>query len=83
MAVSLSQKPVVAILEDHDDTREMLEVGLQPEFSTRVFRDATELLSSLEDGNFSAVIADIMMPQMDGFRFIETAAAILVSKSSA
>jgi CheY-like chemotaxis protein len=65
-------KPRVAILEDHDDTRELLRISLDSEFSCRDFADASQLLAELGEGNFSAVIADIMLPGLDGYQFIKT-----------
>jgi CheY-like chemotaxis protein len=65
-------KPRVAILEDHQDTREMLRVALDKDFSIRDFENASDLLAALEEENFSAIIADIMLPGLDGFAFIKT-----------
>ena len=64
-------KPRVAILEDHDDTRELLRISLDGQFSCRDFADASQLLAELGEGNFSAVIADIMLPGLDGYEFIK------------
>ena len=63
-------KPRIAVLEDHDDTREMLRVALENDFSICEFRSASELLSALEEERVSAVIADIMMPGLDGFGLV-------------
>ena len=71
MSESLNPKPHVAILEDHEDTREMLRVGLETDFSITLYGDAAELLAALEPGKFSAIVADIMLPGLDGFGFIE------------
>jgi len=65
-------KPRVAILEDHEDTRELLRISLDSQFSCRDFADASQLLAELGEGNFSAVIADIMLPGLDGYEFIKT-----------
>src|SRR5690349_2794093 len=71
MSESPNPKPHVAILEDHQDTREMLRVALETDFSITVYKDAGELLSALEHGKFSAVLADIMLPGLDGLGFIQ------------
>ena len=65
-------KPRVAILEDHEDTRELLRISLDSQFSCRDFEDASHLLAELPAGNFSAVIADIMLPGLDGYEFNKT-----------
>src|SRR5215471_15121310 len=64
-------KPRVAILEDHEDTRELLRISLDSQFSCWDFADASQLLAELGEGNFSAVIADIMLPGLDGYEFIK------------
>jgi CheY-like chemotaxis protein len=65
-------KPHVAILEDHDDTRELLRVSLQDDFTVSDFREAVELLRALETGTFAAIVADIMLPGLDGYNFVRT-----------
>jgi CheY-like chemotaxis protein len=66
-----SIKPRIAVLEDHDDTRELLLISLASDFSVHDFRDAAELLAALEQGKFSAVVADIMLPGLDGYSFVK------------
>jgi CheY-like chemotaxis protein len=63
-------KPRIAVLEDHDDTREFLTITLGDEFSVLAFRDAVELLSVLNGEKFSAIVADIMLPGLDGYGFV-------------
>src|ERR1041385_7201889 len=67
-----NRRPPVAIVEDHEDTREMLRVGLEADFTVQTYQSARELLSALEREKFSAVIADVMLPGLDGFGFIKT-----------
>jgi CheY-like chemotaxis protein len=63
-------KPLIAVLEDHDDTRELLTIMLGDHFSVQEFRDAVELLSVMQREKFSAVVADIMLPGLDGYGFV-------------
>ena len=70
MSDILKAKPLIAVLEDHDDTREFLMITLGDDFSVQEFRDAVELLSVLQREKFSAVVADIMLPGLDGYGFI-------------
>jgi CheY-like chemotaxis protein len=65
-------KPKIAILEDHEDTREMLRISLESDFSVCDFDNTSELLSALEKEKFAAIIADIMLPGLDGFVLIKT-----------
>ena len=67
-----STKPRIAILEDHEDTRDLLRVALSDAFSVRDFRDAADLLAALEQETFSVVVADIMLPGLDGYALIRT-----------
>src|SRR5690349_16067423 len=63
-------KPRIAILEDHQDTREMLRIALGQEFSIRDFDNTTDLLAAMETEKFAAIIADIMVPGLDGFALV-------------
>jgi CheY-like chemotaxis protein len=65
-------KPRVALLEDHQDTRELLQVALDKHFSILDYENASDLLTALETEKFSAIIADIMLPGLDGYSFIKT-----------
>jgi CheY-like chemotaxis protein len=65
-------KPRIAVLEDHDDTRELLLIFLESEFSVRAFREVSDLLKALEEEKFAAIVTDIMLPGVDGYYFIET-----------
>src|SRR5262249_46368668 len=64
-------KPRIAILEDHQDTREMLGIALGQDFSIRAFDNTADLLAALEKEKFAAIIADIMLPDLDGFALIK------------
>jgi CheY-like chemotaxis protein len=68
-------KPLIAVLEDHDDTREFLTLTLGDHFSVRDFGNAVELLSVLQREKFSAVVADIMLPGLDGYGFVRAVRA--------
>jgi CheY-like chemotaxis protein len=72
MGDAASAKPRVAILEDHEDTRELLRISLDSDFLCQDFADAAHLLAVLDREHFSAVIADIMLPGLDGYEFIRT-----------
>jgi DNA-binding response OmpR family regulator len=64
-------KPRIAILEDHDDTREMLRISLESDFSVRDFDNTADLLSALETEKFAAITADVMLTGLDGFVLIQ------------
>jgi CheY-like chemotaxis protein len=64
-------KPLIAVLEDHDDTRELLLIYLENEFSVKAFREVGDLLTALEQEKFAAIVTDIMLPGIDGYDFVE------------
>ena len=67
MAISGANSPVVLIVEDHDDTREMLQLLLQV-FGCRVIpaHDGEEALSLAEKSIPDLILMDMRMPQLDG-----------------
>ena len=67
MAVTVENNPVVLIVEDHDDTREMLQLLLQV-FGCRVIpaHDGEEALSLAEKSIPDLILMDMRMPHLDG-----------------
>ncbi|HET8695962.1 MAG TPA: ATP-binding protein, partial [Gammaproteobacteria bacterium] len=68
------------VADDNADMREYLRGILQPHWSVTVVADGEQALAALREARFEAVIADIMMPRMDGFtllRAIKTELAAL------
>ena len=67
MAVTVANSPVVLIVEDHDDTREMLQLLLQV-FGCRVIpaHDGEEAMSLAEQSIPDLILMDMRMPCLDG-----------------
>ena len=67
MAIAGANSPVVLIVEDHDDTREMLQLLLQV-FGCRVIpaHDGEEALSLAEKSIPDLILMDMRMPHLDG-----------------
>jgi len=62
----------VLVVEDDPDTRDLLERALTGEgWEVRVARDGAEGLRALDGISPCAVLLDLMMPQLDGFGFLE------------
>ena len=60
----------VLIADDHDPSRKLLRVTLTSEgHEVTEASDGQEALDRLDDFAFDAVISDILMPRMDGYRF--------------
>jgi CheY-like chemotaxis protein len=70
MGTPEGMKPRIAVLDDHDDTRELLHVSLEPEFDVQVFAHGASLLDAVEKEQFDLIVADIMMPELDGYQLI-------------
>ena len=67
MAVMGADDPVVLIVEDHDDTREMLQLLLHV-FGCRVIaaQDGEEAMSLAEKSLPDLILMDMKLPRLDG-----------------
>src|SRR5439155_19267939 len=65
-------RPRIAVLDDHDDTRELLHILLESEFSVAEFTEAAALLEAMKKENFAAIVADIMLPKLNGYYLVTT-----------
>ena len=67
MAIAVANSPVVLIVEDHDDTREMLQLLLQV-FGCRVIpaHDGEEAMNLAEKSLPDLILMDMRMPHLDG-----------------
>jgi CheY-like chemotaxis protein len=63
-------KPVVAILEDHEDSRAFMRVLLEDWCTVAEFQTASDLLQSLENQHFDLIVSDLALPGIDGFQLI-------------
>jgi internalin A len=65
-------KPIsVLVVEDHPDQRDLLAIVLQREgYSVKTATDGLDALQVLQEENVDIILADIMMPKMDGFELI-------------
>lgn len=73
MAVRIRPSAPVLIVEDNDETRNVLEVILQSQgYATATARDGREALAYVVGGNpVSLIILDLKMPVMDGWTFMQ------------
>ena len=63
-------QPLVLVVEDHADLRDMLTVLLESEgFSVETAKNGAEALKRLEAGRPSVILLDLMMPVMSGDEF--------------
>lgn len=60
----------ILIVEDNESMRELMVAKLERYFSVITAKDGLEGLKAMEQSHIDLVIADIMMPRMDGYEFI-------------
>ena len=68
-----SEKPKILLADDADVGRSILRALLRKDFDVVEARNGLEAIRALETsgGRFAAVILDVMMPVMDGFRVLQ------------
>ncbi len=69
-------KRTILIIDDEQSIRMLLENFLGKEFDVITKNDGLEGIKFLEEGNLpDLIVADIQMPNMDGYEFLENAKA--------
>ena len=64
----MSDKKTILIVEDHDDTRDMLRIALETEgFAVLEASNGVKLLPLIRENHPDLIMLDIMMPWVDGF----------------
>lgn len=63
---------VILIAEDDSNIRLLIEARLKPHYAVVCASDGKEALDIIESQRMDLLIADIMMPRMDGFRLVKT-----------
>jgi two-component system phosphate regulon response regulator PhoB len=68
----MTQTPLILVVDDEDDVRELLVVNLhRAGFKTIEAPDGETALKAVRESRPDAVILDVMMPAMDGFAVCE------------
>ncbi len=63
----------ILLVDDHENIRKLMEIYLKREgYNILHAENGTEALNVLENTNADLVIADIMMPEMDGYELTRT-----------
>src|SRR5687768_340826 len=62
----------IAIVEDHDDSREFLGLVLGDHFSVREFKTASDFLTAVDQEQFDVILTDIRLPDMDGYALLSS-----------
>ncbi|HDR68641.1 MAG TPA: response regulator, partial [Bacteroidaceae bacterium] len=66
------RKPLILVIDDNVDLLRMLEESLEPDYNTVTATSPLQALTIATQHDFSLVICDIMMPEMNGFEVIES-----------
>lgn len=64
-------KPLVLLVDDNEATTTLLTALLQKDFDLDVCSDGVEAVEKLKTRNYSAVILDLLMPQLDGYGVLD------------
>lgn len=63
----------IMVVEDDNNTRKLMEaVLLQNGYEVILAKDGIDALEKMENHHVDLIIADLMMPRMDGYEFTET-----------
>ncbi len=66
-----NEKPRILIVEDNPEMSKFLFQTLSNQFQCTTAIDGMDALNKLEKQNFDLITSDVMMPNMDGFTFLE------------
>jgi signal transduction histidine kinase/ligand-binding sensor domain-containing protein/DNA-binding response OmpR family regulator len=62
----------ILIVDDNREMRRLLHTQLDADFNVAEAVDGHEALARLREGRFDAVVADVMMPRLDGLDLVRT-----------
>ena len=69
----LPPRPVVLIVDDEPQIREVLRLGLEPLFEVELARSANEAELMMATRDFDVVVCDHLMPDEEGLAFLTRA----------
>lgn len=64
--------PRIMIVDNDDDTREMMDVTLRSDFEVTTARDGVEAIENIVMYQPDLMVVDIMMPKMNGYQLIQS-----------
>ena len=66
------ERPIILIVEDNDDIRQLLSTLFAPLYRTRTAVDGAEALEMIGDEMPDIILSDVMMPNIDGLELCKT-----------
>src|SRR3954470_13171303 len=74
--MSLSDKPMLLIVDDEKPTREGLRAALEDRYDVYIAEDAASAMGLLEQDNFQVLLTDFRLPNEDGMKLISRAKSL-------
>ena len=71
-----SKKPPILVVDDDRDTCDMMCVFLSPDYDCDAAYDGEQALAKIRARSYSVILADLMMPRIDGYAVISSAAIL-------
>ncbi len=71
-----SKKPPILVVDDDRDTCDMMCVFLSQDYDCDAAYDGEQALAKMRTRNYSVILADLMMPRIDGYAVISSAAIL-------
>ena len=68
-----NDKPAILIVDDDQDTCELISCFLSPDFNCDTAFDGEQALMKIGQGKYSVILVDLMLPKVDGFSIIKSA----------
>lgn len=65
------EKPVILLVDDNSDVRDLLRDFLEPAYEILEAGDGLTALHVAQDAHPDLIVSDVMMPRMDGFEFVK------------
>src|SRR5437868_9117725 len=69
-------KPPILIVEDDEDTRDLMRVMLSCEYECDDASDGQQALLKMMAKQYSVILTDLMMPNVDGYAVVDNAALL-------
>jgi signal transduction histidine kinase len=70
-SIAEAEKPLVLVVDDEYGPRESIAFSLSSEFAVDTAGRARDALAKIAERDYSAVVLDIRMPEMDGIRMLQ------------
>src|SRR5213596_3877864 len=74
--MSLTDKPMLLIVDDEKPTREGLRAALEDRYDVYIAEDAASAMELLERDNFQVLLTDFRLPNEDGMKLIARARSL-------